>query len=219
MNQAMTFCNFVWMNSECYTTEFRPCLSPKGRVYLKVDNEGKPDLKTFDSSFYSAGYTSLTYCHSYTRTLHFSFVLISQPLSYILNTIFLLHHTYFFIIKRTHTHHVLSESSITVIYRNALVRAVAWLLAKSMPTLHYISHDHLIIRFHYSTVLLLANAPRSFIPHYYIISVLNLILMDKRFLLYIRIRHSLLIFRTTTHVCITISNYSHWITERSVNYK
>ena len=43
--QAMTICNFVSMNSECYTTEYRPYLSPKGQVYLKVDNEGKLDLK------------------------------------------------------------------------------------------------------------------------------------------------------------------------------
>ncbi|XP_031787806.1 peripheral plasma membrane protein CASK isoform X2 [Nasonia vitripennis] len=27
---------------ECYTTEYRPYLSPKGQVYLKVDNEGLP---------------------------------------------------------------------------------------------------------------------------------------------------------------------------------
>lgn len=122
----MTFCNFVSMNSECYTTEYRPYLSPKGRVYLKVDNEGKPDLKTFDSSFYSAGYTSLTYCHSYTRILSLLFVRAYQsPIEICFKhvTCFASHLFFFSYSSERHSHHVLSKSSVTVIYRNALVRA------------------------------------------------------------------------------------------------
>lgn len=38
------------MNAECYTTEFRQCLSPKGQLYLKADNQGKPDLN-FTTTF------------------------------------------------------------------------------------------------------------------------------------------------------------------------
>lgn len=120
----MTFCNFVSMNSECYTTEYRPYLSPKGRVYLKVDNEGKPDLKTFDSSFFLQDIRPLpstrTLIHTYTTLL---FVRAYQsPIEICFkHVICFASHLFFFILKRSHSHHVLS-SSITVIYRNALVR-------------------------------------------------------------------------------------------------
>lgn len=42
--------NLVWMNTACYTTEYRQCLSPKGQLYLKADSEGKPD-PTFNHYF------------------------------------------------------------------------------------------------------------------------------------------------------------------------
>lgn len=47
------------INAECYTTEYRQCLSPKGQIYLKADSEGKPDL-TFNQHF-----RRISLCHIY----------------------------------------------------------------------------------------------------------------------------------------------------------
>lgn len=82
----MIIWNLVWMNTEYYN-EYRQCLSPKGQLYLKADNEGKPDL-TFNHHFRRSlvsschMYHTLTYTNTYTeshiftyRTTHYATIL------------------------------------------------------------------------------------------------------------------------------------------------
>lgn len=62
------------MNTECYTTEYRQCLSPKGQLYLKADSEGKPYL-TFNHHFRQEPciimpYVSHTHTHTYVSHTH-----------------------------------------------------------------------------------------------------------------------------------------------------
>lgn len=63
------------MNTACYTTEYRQCLSPKGQLYLKADSEGKPDLifnHYFRRSLVSSRHTH-TRTHTCTRTYIYIF--------------------------------------------------------------------------------------------------------------------------------------------------
>lgn len=60
------------MNTECYTTEYRQCLSPKGQLYLKADSEGKPYL-TFNHHFRQEPCIIMPYVshtHTHTRLTH-----------------------------------------------------------------------------------------------------------------------------------------------------
>lgn len=71
--------NLVWMNTACYTTEYRQCLSPKGQLYLKADSEGKPDLifnHYFRRSLVSSRHTH-THTYMYTHIyIYFTYILI-----------------------------------------------------------------------------------------------------------------------------------------------
>lgn len=72
------------MNTEYYN-EYRQCLSPKGQLYLKADNEGKPDL-TFNHHFRRSLVSS---CHMY-HTLTYTNTYIphmNHTLCYYLNPI------------------------------------------------------------------------------------------------------------------------------------
>lgn len=60
--------NLVWMNTACYTTEYRQCLSPKGQLYLKADSEGKPDL-TFNH-YFRRSLVSSRHTHTYIYISH-----------------------------------------------------------------------------------------------------------------------------------------------------
>lgn len=62
------------MNTACYTTEYRQCLSPKGQLYLKADSEGKPDL-TFNYYFRRSLVTS-RHIYIYIYILHILHILI-----------------------------------------------------------------------------------------------------------------------------------------------
>lgn len=56
------------MNTEYYN-EYRQCLSPKGQLYLKADNEGKPDL-TFNHHFRRSLVSSCHMYHTFTIYKH-----------------------------------------------------------------------------------------------------------------------------------------------------
>lgn len=66
--------NLVWMNTACYTTEYRQCLSPKGQLYLKADSEGKPDLTFnhyFRRSLVSSRHIYILHVYTYPHILYY----------------------------------------------------------------------------------------------------------------------------------------------------
>lgn len=84
--------NLIWMNTACYTTEYRQCLSPKGQLYLKADSEGKPDL-TFNYYFRRSLVTSRhIYIYITYTFIHTKYCIMLHILIYSCTYISLLHH-------------------------------------------------------------------------------------------------------------------------------
>ena len=122
--------NLVWMNTACYTTEYRQCLSPKGQLYLKADSEGKPDLTFnhyFRRSLVSSRHINIYILHVHTYHIH----------TYVLCYIF--------------THSVYSSITITSLYSRSCHRLLACFTSSNI---HFDLANSLIYIYIYMTWLI-----------------------------------------------------------------